>query len=54
MIELFVQLNVWHQPVKTCGDWGPFGMLFADTLFCVDFQIDLLVLSEFSDENVVM
>lgn len=43
-----------HQSIEASGDRRPLGVLLSYAFFCIDLQIDLLVLSQFGDENILM
>lgn len=53
-VEIFPNLNAGHEAVEASGDRRPLCVLFADSLFSVDFEIDLLIFSKLGNENVLV
>lgn len=54
MIKLLTEVYIRHEPVEAGGYRWPLSMLLTDTFFGIDLEIDLLVFSEFGDEDVVV
>jgi hypothetical protein len=54
MIESALDGNAGHETIEAGRNRRPFGMLFANTLLCIDLNKDLLVLSKLGNDDVLM
>jgi hypothetical protein len=53
MVEVGSESDVGHETIETSGDWRPLCMFLSDTLLSIDLKVNLLVLSEFGDQNIL-
>lgn len=55
MLELFiVNCYLRHQTIETSWYRWPFCMFLSNTLLCIQFKVDLLILSQLCDQYILM